>query len=263
MMGTVSANGVTVISDTDIDALRNRPMEFLVDLNPQQTTVWTYIDPNGGAQMISRHQAPPSKLGICSIIRIGKRKIIVGLHSQQAVGELEPLAQVSQYFGALAKNPQLAACRHVLFVENNYGGTLTADFFFNRARRVIPSIQMVNWFREFPGVKKTRKNTSAGVMTLIIDMVEGNISFYHYLCGASPASVREAMSDFFAQLGRLHKVIHPDGQHSYSAKHQGECDDALVAMYMTSYFSYHVQQMAHHEQYNQSLHAISGPDEYQ
>lgn len=263
MMGAVSANAPSVIKEEHIEALKAKATNCLVDMVPRNTTIWTYIDPNGGAQLIRRHNAPPSKLGITSMIRDGKKKIIVGLHSQQAVGEMDTLAQVTQYFAALAKNPQLSGCRHVLFVENNFGGTLTADFFFLRAQRQIPSIQMVNWFTDFPGVKKTRQNTASGVMTLIIDMAEENIEFYHYLCGASKDSISEAVADLFGQLGRLHKVLHPDGKYSYSAKKDGECDDALVALYMACYFSYHVQQMAHFEQYNQGLHSISGRDEYQ
>jgi len=263
MMGAMSANDVSVIQDGDIEALQKRRLESLIDMQSEQTTVWTYIDPNGGARDRGKH-GPPSKLGMCSVIRDSKtkRKIIVAIHSQQAVGEAETLNQVTQYFTAIEKNPFLKACRHILFVENNFGGCLTADYFFNRARRVLPHIQMVNWFSDFPGVRKTRENTSSGVMTFTIDMTEGNISFYQFLCGVSPKIIQESLNDFLGQSGRLHKVRHPDGKYSYSAKTSTECDDVLVAYYMAVYFSYHFLLMAHYEQHDKGLHAVATSNEY-
>jgi hypothetical protein len=255
MMGAMSANEACVIQDADIEALQNRRLEPLIDLVSSETTVWTYIDPNGGARDRGKH-GPPSKLGMCSIIRHGKKRIIVALHSQQAVGEKQTLDQVSHYFGAMAADPFLASCRHILFVEGNYGGCLTADYFHNRARRQIPTIQMVNWFSDYPGVRKTRENTSSGVMSFIVDMVEGNISFYTHMCSASDDARQESVNDFLGQCTRLHKVLHPDGKYSYSAKTETECDDALVAYFMAVYFSYHFLLMQHYEQLDKGLHAM-------
>lgn len=263
MMGAIAANRVSVIDDEHIEALIHRPLVNLLSMTASETTVWTYIDPNGGAQDRVKH-GPPSKLGICSFIRgADKKKFIVGMHSQQAVGEREPFEQVSQYFAAMASNQFLAGCRHILFVENNFGGTLTADWFFQRARRHIPSMQMVNWFNDYPGVKKTRENTSSGAVTLMIDMYEGNISFFAYMVGASLESIQEATTDFTGQLSRLHKVLHPDGRYSYSAKTATDCDDVLVAFYMAVYFSYHFLMMQHFEQYDKGLHAMKTTHEYE
>jgi hypothetical protein len=262
MMGSFAANEVSVLDDEIIDTLRQKEMDMLLDLVPEETVVWTYIDPNGGAHNRGKH-GPASKLGMISLIRgAGRSKIIVAAHSQQAVGERETLHQVTQYFKSMADSQFLSRCRHVLFVEHNYGGCLTADYFFNRARRQLPQMQMVNWFNDAPGVRKTRENGSSGVMTLVVDMQENNISIYYALCGVTPTAAIEAVSEMLEQMSRLHKVRHADGVYSYSAKTATACDDVLVSYYMAVYFSYHFLMMQHFEQLDEGLRGMPTSQEY-
>jgi hypothetical protein len=254
MLGSIVANDVNVISEDDIESLKRRRLSDLMEeTDPSNVTVWHYIDPCGGSLERSRGRGPPSKLGFASMIRHQKRKIIVGLHSHQAISEEDHTEQTMHYFASMAQDPFLRKCRHILFVEMNYGGTLTADFYYQRARRALRNIQTVNWFSDRPGVRKTRENTNSAAMTLAVDLKQGNISFYRFLHSASDATRREALEDFIGQLGRLHKVIHPDGKHSYSAKTSNACDDVLVSYIMAGYFSYHFLVMQHFDQLDKGM----------
>jgi hypothetical protein len=237
-MGAICPKEMPVIRDEEVEALRNRPMECLEELVPEQTTVWTYVDPSGGSVA-----GTSNKLAICSLIRNGKQKVIVGLHAGQTETAPDGLDQIAHYFGAIAKDAKLSACRHILFVANHVASALTVDSVYRRGCTLLPKMEMVNWFKDLPGVKKTFKNTHSAVMSLLVDLTEDNIAFYHDLCSVSPESKIDALRDFFSQLGHLHVVVRSDGRQAFSAEYAGEGEEALVAMYMTSYFSYHVMQM--------------------
>jgi hypothetical protein len=238
-MGAICPKEMPMIRDEEVEELRNRPMERLDELVPAQTTVWTYVDPSGGSVA-----GTSNKLAICSLIRNGKQKVIVGLHSGQTETAPDGLDQIAHYFGAIAKDAKLSACRHILFVANHVASALTVDSVYRRACTLLPKMEMVNWFKDLSGVKKTHKNTQSAVMTLLADMKEANIAFYHDLCSVSSESKIEALRNFFSQLSHLHAVTRSDGQPTFSAEYAGEGEDALVAMYMTSYFSFHAMQMA-------------------
>ena len=231
VLGEIMSDETCVIQEAALIRFKDRPPIQLT--LKQADVVYTFIDPNGGGLGVS-------DMGIISLVRLPNNQIcIVGMTAYPSRDVAEIVDVVQNYFIAMKQHPIYGNSEHILFVENNFGGTPYADLFVKTAQQVID----IDEFRADPrvgaGVHTDDRNKNHAVMTVIFDMFHNRVHFASEMVCAHPKELPKHIDEFHGQLSRLRRV-QKGGHMAYNAKNKktGQSDDILICFVMCHYWSF-------------------------
>ncbi len=141
----------SIFSRVDIDHLMYKsrvPMSKILWCfpDPRLTTVMHFVDPNGGTnRCVEGKKAFSSQLGMCSLLfncPEAGHITVLGCMAYPSNSEEEMNQLVHSYCRRMAEIPFFQRCRHLVAVENNFGGPTMANMFFNRFQVCVPPIPL-------------------------------------------------------------------------------------------------------------------------
>jgi hypothetical protein len=232
VLGTVMSNRSCIYDSDWLKRFRTRvkSIDHIDDL-----TVHTFIDPSGGGTH--------SSCGICSIVRDNDGTVIVvGLASLDTKDTTDIATLMLNYFHSFTRDPVLRGAQHIMYIENNYGGSSYADLFHTCAKQVLPNIKEWNVMSGKDdgkhGVTTTREAKNSTVMSSIWMLYKDEVSFCNRMCTDKPKHMMETICNFLNQFENVHKKVRASGKWEYTGKtNRGEQDDMWMAFIMSCYWS--------------------------
>lgn len=223
--------------------------ENLTPTVAEEPTVWTFMDPNGGGKM--------SECGIVSLVRVKETHdiVIVGLASVPTCGWLAVSDMIKNYCGKLREHPMLQGSRHLVAIENNYGGHVMANGFWRQFQAELPFAREIQDKEGMSGVPTRRNFKLSGWTTLVMALADHRVYFMQQLITWGRSTRVEVVQEFREQLQRMHST--PNGGISGKQASSHGADDMAMCMTMGTYWSnFMIQQFLHlqHRKQQQQQH---------
>jgi hypothetical protein len=178
--------------------------------------------------------------------------------SEHVLHDVKVSDLVQTYFKNIRREFPQESFTHVIITESNFGGTILASSFFQRAKFQIPNILEFTTSRhpdnpeqQISGVNTFHKMKVSAVKTMQWMFAKGKILFYKNFVTlkgitGDPLDERKRIKElFFSQCEQLHRQA-TEHDHSgnmvkwtYTAKRKGEklTDDLLMAAMFSIYWS--------------------------
>ena len=238
--GTIMDDEGGIFEQDWLDRLMKKPR---VSLNfDNSLTIFTFVDPSGGGGR--NIKKPRSECAIVSVVRLANNEVvIVGLDKMNTRSAPDIAQLVRGYMQSFKRHSILGRMRHVVLIENNYGGSGFASMFVMNARAVLPTLIEYRSDPTASGVRTNEFNKSAGAHYASWDLNDNNVSMHDVVCTSQPKNLNDLVKELHEQNARL-QWSEERGRRSVcgSGKKNGIPDDLSIAYIMVSYWSYACQQ---------------------
>jgi hypothetical protein len=239
VLGTDLSGKNSIFNSEDVRVWRN---SIPKNINQNDTHIClTMIDPAGGGS---------SQTALVSIVMHPNLQEcrIIGLSEMDARDENDMCILISSYFRQLKTYHPRA--KHVVAVENNYGGGLIADILLQRSRKHIPTACEVRTHVGKPGVVTTQQRKHAAVLRLSYLLRRKSLGLVTPMITYEPGKSKRDLDELQSQLHRLRKITRPNnpGRWSYTGKmgNTGR-DDMCISLILAVYYLECIQQHRYNE----------------
>jgi len=228
VLGVDLSGKYTLLPPSVVDNWKTRPRQ-LFEAGPQDVIV-TMVDPAGGGS------SQTALVTIC--IQNNAQYYIVGISEMDAKNEADLITLIGNYFRQVQH--MYTRSRHVIAVENNYGGGIIADIVLQRAKAYLPRLLEIRTHIKKPGVVTTQRRKNAAVLRLLFLLRSNNLVLPYdiitYECGQD----KRDLSQLCEQFGRLRKEFSPKNPEKwkYTAK-LGDTgrDDMCIALLLGIFYA--------------------------
>lgn len=194
-LGVMMSDRKCIFDDEWLGALSARPHRLLDD--PKGCYITTMIDPAGSGESFT---------AICSVVRMPHSAdvIIVGMAEADPQNEIETKEMIDVYMENMLADTILSKLDHIICVENNYGGPISANVYWRMCQANNPRM----WeYRsgDVSGVVTTHNNQTHAAMSAQFDMSQNAIHLYDPFVSLSRMTddLREVKIEFLDQCSRL------------------------------------------------------------
>jgi hypothetical protein len=234
VMGAMWDDNNLVFENSWLQYFKKKQPRYQLTYDPDLFIV-SMVDPAGGGCSFTAI--------VSIVVTPNKEIIIVGLSEQNVTTEIAIGDMMTQYFRTFTQNKLLANIRHVICVENNYGGGLVADVIVKKAQSVVPSILEYRSTTEKPGVVTTNQTKSSAVMGLTWAIYDHKLYLNETIASIHPAQTLAFIEELHIQLARLKKYHTSSGKWSYSGKTKTTThrDDICIALLLSYYYDMEIK----------------------